>query len=432
MDPPPSWSTHPTPGIAPSPYVSVSGSWQNRLMEPAQFAALLTPTGWDVLAGLPPYPDLDVLRTSSALRKDGHSPQLISAALTQARLRHLATDKFGPFASTMLFTEVGLEQSSRLAVAALHAGRFRDAGVTSVVDLCCGLGGDAMAMAALGLNVTAVDSDEVTAGAATMNLGTFDHARVVHADATTVTVPPEAGVFFDPSRRTGGKKVVDPSEYSPSWDFVLDTCRAAPAAGIKVAPGIDHDHLPEDAEAQWVSHQGTVVEVGLWFGLARRDGVSRSALVATENGNWTIDSPERHMRYAEAGPLGEYVWEPDGAVIRSHLIAELADQLSAHLLEPRIAYLTGDTPTMTPGARCYQVLDTMPYSIKNLQRCVEQLDATSVAIKKRGVDIIPEEVRKKLNLRSVKDHKPHEATFIVTTMNGKRTALHVVPIVDEG
>src|SRR5690606_37642540 len=112
---------------------------------------------------------------------------------------------FGPFAERLLFTRAGLEQATRMPVAAVHAGRFRAAGVARVVDLGCGIGGDALAFAAAGLRVLAVDSDEVTAALAAFNLAPFRaEAEVRHARAQEVALQPGDGVWLDPARRTAG------------------------------------------------------------------------------------------------------------------------------------------------------------------------------------------------------------------------------------
>src|SRR3712207_5407287 len=132
---------------------------------------LLSAGGLRLLDSLPAYgAGAEALSTVTRLRALGHSPGLVATVLTQARLRARAVPKFGEFAGRMLFTEAGLEQATRLPVAALHAGRFRTAGVRRVADLGCGLGGDAMAMAALDLDVLAVDADEGTAALASYNL----------------------------------------------------------------------------------------------------------------------------------------------------------------------------------------------------------------------------------------------------------------------
>src|SRR6478609_2418188 len=146
----------------------------------AELTALLTPEGLRLLDAQDPIETTtDAASAVSRLRKQGHSPDLVSAVVTQARLRSRARTKFGEFAGRMLFTRAGLEQATRLPIAGRHAARFRDAGMTSVADLGCGIGGDALGLAALGLRVLAVDADEVTAAIAAYNLAPFGADAVV-------------------------------------------------------------------------------------------------------------------------------------------------------------------------------------------------------------------------------------------------------------
>ena len=156
--------------------------------------------------------------------KPGHSPELVAAVLTQSRLRTRAEAKFGEFARQMLFTQAGLEQATRLNVAARHAERFAKAGISHVADLGCGLGADSMAMASMDISVTAVEMDETTAACATINLMPFPHATVVHSDATSVELDGIDGVWLDPARRTtstsGTKRIWDPEAFSPPLSFV--------------------------------------------------------------------------------------------------------------------------------------------------------------------------------------------------------------------
>ena len=136
-------------------------------MESAELRELLTQEALVLLDSLEPSTSTDdVVRLVGRLRRDGHPATRVAAVLSQYRLRRRASAKFGQFADRMLFTETGLEQATRLRVAALHAGRFAAAGLEHVADLGCGIGGDAMAMAALDLRVTAVERDEVTAALA--------------------------------------------------------------------------------------------------------------------------------------------------------------------------------------------------------------------------------------------------------------------------
>src|SRR5690554_6774642 len=191
-------------------------------MEKSELFELLSAEGLRLLDSLPDYDSAtDVVTAVSRLRSAGHSPALTSAVMSQSRLRRKARAKFGDFADRMLFTEPGLEQATRLTVAALHAQRFRDAGCTDVVDLGSGIGGDALALAALGVGVTAVERDEVTAAIASFNLAPWQHARVIHADAESFDLGDADGVFLDPARRTGSKRLSNPADWSPSLQFAF-------------------------------------------------------------------------------------------------------------------------------------------------------------------------------------------------------------------
>ena len=120
-------------------------------MEQAELTALLTAQGLRMVDEIGPLATTgEVAAAVSRLRGAGHSPDLVSAVVGQARLRTRAAAKFGPFADRMLFTRAGLEQATRLEIAARHAARFRDAGLTRVADLGCGIGGDEPRVVALG------------------------------------------------------------------------------------------------------------------------------------------------------------------------------------------------------------------------------------------------------------------------------------------
>jgi predicted TPR repeat methyltransferase len=150
--------------------------------EATDIAPLLTAEGSRLLEAVGPYDADDALGAATRLRAAGHDPRLVSAVLTQSRLRARAREKFGDFADRMLFTRAGLEQATRLRVAALHARRFADADLVHVADLGCGIGADALALASLDRRVTAVELDETTAAVATLNLLPFPEATVLQAD----------------------------------------------------------------------------------------------------------------------------------------------------------------------------------------------------------------------------------------------------------
>ncbi|RZU64198.1 hypothetical protein EV379_0492 [Microterricola gilva] len=397
-------------------------------MERSELIELLSPDGLRLLDSLPEWDSsADVVRTVAELRKDGHAPGLVAAVLSQAKLRAKAAGKFGEFARTMLFTEAGLEQATRLRVAALHAGRFAGAGVKHVADLGCGIGGDAIAIAALDLRVTAADADEVTATLASFNLAPFPHANVLHARAEEVDLEaldggPADGIYLDPARRSAGhgntSRLTRPEDYTPSLDFAFGLAERFPT-GVKLGPGFDRSLIPAEAEAQWVSVDGQLVEMGLWFGALARPGIRRSALVLNRDGSHELaasgDSDD-----VEVGELGEYIYEPDGAVIRSRLIGDLARSLDASMLSDGIAYLTADTAQETPFATCFRVIERLPADEKKLKAALSARGIGTLEIKKRGIDIDPATLRSRLKLKG-----SAAATIVLTRAAGKHVTLLV-------
>jgi hypothetical protein len=394
-------------------------------MERQDFVALLSPEGQALLAKIGPLDaKADVLKLVSSLRAEGHDPALVAAVLTQAKLRRRAAAKFGPFADRMIFTEPGLEQASRLSVAALHANRFRQAGIHQVADLGCGIGAESMAMASLDIDVKAFEIDEVTAAVATYNLAPFENAFVEQADVTTLDLTKFGGLFFDPARRELGgpareraTRKFDPAAYSPTFDFVVEAARKKPT-GVKFGPGHPHEGIPDDAEAQWVSVDGDLVELGLWFGSVARPDVKRAALLISGNSRYEITSNSAERHDAPIGVLSDYVYEPDNSVVRSHLIGQLAEQIDATLFAPEIAYLTSAMPIESPWLKGYRVLDNLVFDRKKLKAYLRERNIGTLEIKKRGSDIVPEQLRKELAPKG-----EGAATLIVTRVGDAHRVL---------
>ncbi|GAA1342533.1 class I SAM-dependent methyltransferase [Arthrobacter roseus] len=395
---------------------------------------LLTPEGWELLNSMGPYVEAESLAVSDKLRKAGHSPELVSAALTQARLRMKARTKFGPFSDQMIFSQAGLEQATRFTVAARHAQRYVTAGITKIADLGCGIGADSMAFASLDRHVTAVEADETTAAIATMNLMPWPDAVVVNGTAEEFDLEGHDGVWLDPARRTtstsGTTRIFDPESFSPPLSFVEGLANRGLAVGVKLGPGIPHDSVPADCEAQWVSVNGDVTEAALWFNALARPGIRRAALVigpagAAEMTAETDYDPENQD--VAVGAVEGYLYEPDGAVIRAGLVADTARSLGGHLLDPHIAYICAPTLIDTPFARAYKVLDVLPYNVKRLRTWVRENGIGILDIKKRGTAVTPEELRKQLLPGGTK-RGTASATLVLTRIGEERIAVVVEPV----
>ncbi|MBH0023299.1 class I SAM-dependent methyltransferase [Salinibacterium sp. SWN248] len=386
-------------------------------MNQSELRELLSAEGLRLLDSLPTWHSSDeIVRTVAELRKAGHSPGLVAAVLSQSKLRAKAASKFGPFADRMLFTEAGLEQATRLSVAAQHAGRFSKAGVKWVADLGCGIGADALAIAALEINVTAVERDETTAAIASFNLAPWSNAQVVHGDAETADLAGIDGVYLDPARRDARVRLTNPADWTPSLDFAFGLAERYPT-GIKLGPGIDRDLIPGTAEAQWISVGREVVELGLWFGAVARPGIRRAALVIGDHGTAELTAAA-DSEDEPAGELGQFLYEPDGAVIRARLIGDLARQLNGRMLDTSIAYFSADAAVASPFATCFEIVEDFTLDKRSLKKELAARKIGTLEIKKRGVDIDPATFRTSLSLKG-----ENSATLILTRVAGKRRAL---------
>jgi SAM-dependent methyltransferase len=379
-------------------------------------ALLLTPEGRALLDEVRGTVPADELAVATRLRRE-HPAELVSAALGQARLRQRAAAKFGAEdAGRMFFTPNGVEQSTRASVATYRAERLRALGVTSVADLCCGIGGDAIAIARAGIRVLAVDRDPVTARAARANaeaLGLADLVEVREADVTEVDTASYDAVFVDPARRGGRGRIFDPEAYSPPLSWAVRAALRAPHAALKVAPGIPHEAVPAEAEAEWISDGGDVKEAVLWFGTA--PGAVRATLLPGPRTLLGRGLPDPQVR-----PVGRYLYEPDGAVIRAHLVAEVAEELDGGLVDATIAYVTSDAPHSTSYASGYEITDRLPFNVKKLRALLREREVGVLTVKKRGSAVEPEELRRKA---LPKAHGPNAVTVFLTRVAGAPTML---------
>jgi hypothetical protein len=386
----------------------------------AALTALLTPEGQALLASLRDHDPAGELAAATRLRRT-YDAGLVSAALGQARLRQRAVAKFGAAdAYRMYFTPDGVEQATRSSVATHRAARFKALGVRRLADLCGGIGGDAIALARAGIEVLAVDRSPLTCAVARANaeaLGLADLVEVRCADVTEVDTSPYDAVFVDPARRTGRGRTFDPEAYSPPLSWALGAARAVPFAAVKVAPGIPHEAVPEQAEAEWVSDRGDVKEAALWFGTT--PGTVRATLLPDGASLSTAAPlPDPGVR-----PVGRYLYEPDGAVIRAHLVAEVADALGGGLIDPTIAYVTADELRPTPYATAYEITDVLPFGLKRLKALLREREVGVLTVKKRGSAVEPEELR-----RRVKPRGPHTATVFLTRVDGAPSMLLGGPV----
>lgn len=388
-------------------------------MDADAFAWLLTDEGQALLARAGELADEPALRAQTVLRREA-DPAYVSAAMTQVELRAKGREKFGDLAERMYFTPEGLEQATRLPVAEHRAARLRAFGAASAVDLGCGIGGDLIAIARAGITAAGVDLDPVRVAVARANLDALGLPGAVQvADATQIDTTPFAVAYADPARRGARGRVFDAEGWTPPWSFVEELLRRDSC--VKVAPGIPHELVPDGVEAEWVSDHGEVKEAALWSG--RLATTERRATVIAHGGLATLtdeDDPGAPVR-----GVGEFLYEPDGAVIRAGLVTAVAAGVQGGLVDEHIAYVTGDSAYTTPFARGYRVVEELPYREKALRAALRERDIGRLTIKKRGVAVTPDALRKRLALRGSQG-----ATIVLTRVQGEGTCLLVEPLAE--
>ncbi|HEU4948041.1 MAG TPA: class I SAM-dependent methyltransferase [Kribbella sp.] len=374
-------------------------------MTPDSIMSVVTPPGATALAeACSAYAPGTELALVEQLRRR-YDAAVVTAAVTQASLRHRAVAKFSAAdAARMYFTPDGLEQATRSTVAEHRALRIAmTVPGAAVIDLGCGIGGDLVAAARAGLRVTGVERDPATAVAARANLAALDlPGTVLVGDAESQDLTSYDVVFADPARRADGKRLFDRNAYSPPWSFV--TGLLAGTACVKVAPGIPHEAVPAEVEAEWVSDGGEVKEAALWSGRLFSGALRRATLLPGGATVTDADAPS-----AKPGPVGHYIYEPDGAVVRAGLVTAVAAVVDGWLLDPRIAYVTACELIPTPLASAYEVVEALPYKEKALRSWVRRAGVGTLEIKKRGIDVDPAQLRKRLAPKGTA-----AATLIVT------------------
>jgi hypothetical protein len=357
----------------------------------------------------------DPLRAVTTLRAE-YPVERVREAITLSQLRKRAVGKFSN-AADMWFDATGLEQASSETISRHRARRFD--GCDRVADLCSGIGGDTLSLAGVVSSVIPVDLNPARAGAVCWNArvsGVSDRVHPVVADLAT-WLPDAGAAFFDPDRRPGGRRRVAYADYQPALKL-QDLHRRFTRLGVKVAPGIPEEDIPGDCEVEFISEKGVCKEAVLWFGDLKTGPRRRATLLP--GGHTLTDEP---VPTPDVRPPGSFLYEPDAAVVRSHLIHQLAHQLDASLLNPQVAYLTSDALISTPFAAAYEIVDIFHFSLKRLQAYVREHSIGQITVKKRRFPLDADEVTRRLRLKG-----SSAATVVLTRLNDAPTVIVCNPV----
>lgn len=337
--------------------------------------------------------------------------ELVRAALQLEDLRVRARGKFSR-ADAMWFDRVGLEQSTSEAVARHKAGRFSD----RVWDLCCGIGGDTLALAGRG-RVVSVDLNAAQLWRTRQNAAVYG----VEANVETLAENVEAVdvgrdlIHIDPDRRPQGKsRSVRIEESTPSLPFLEDLMHRTAGGAIKLSPASNFPGKFPDAEIELISLHGECKEATVWFGSLGEPGMFRATVLP--HGHTLAGRPLEWM--APRGPVGRYLYDPDPAVVRAGLIDMLAEQSGLRRLDDAEEYLASDEFVATPFAQPFEVLSDLPNNAREIRAAFRTSFFGQVEIKCRHIPIRADELRKTLTLPG-----SDPGTLVFARVAGKARAL---------
>ncbi|TWT35765.1 hypothetical protein KOR34_06590 [Posidoniimonas corsicana] len=357
------------------------------------------------------------LHTVAAQLRRTHSAERTGLLLEQLELRERGTAKFSR-AERMYFTRVGLQQATDEWVAGYKASRF--AGLPAVADVCCGVGGDLVALSAVS-NATGIDSCPIVSVLAAANLRAYEGAGdcIRTESASAASVRELDAWHADPDRRAAGWRTTQLAFHSPDAATLDAMLHAQPNAAVKLAPAAEApDAWAESCEQQWLSRRGECRQLCVWFGaLSQSPGLRRATRLGDDGqicGDFIgrVGAPER-----VAQSLGGFLYEPNPSVLAAKLTDDLADTLGLLRVSRGVGYLAGEEPVEHPLVSGFRIDDTLPLKPKTIAGYLRERGVGRLEIKHRGVPLEPDRLRKQLKLSGTA-----EATLIAFPHAGRNVA----------
>ncbi len=369
---------------------------------------LVTPEGARLLEEVASLPG-DTPQRVLALRKRGFEPGIASAALAVAEARHRARFRFAD-AARLFFTPDALAQATSPVIASYHAACLAASGAKTVVDLGCGVGMDTLALAREGLTVLALERDPARLVFARANAALSGLAdRISFRQEEVTDLNWEADVaYWDPSRRTGpeGRRVSrHGDQYEPPLEFLAQIRTRVRIGGcVKLSPALPDETLAElDGRIEFLSEARECKEACVWFGgVQGAAGDRRAATVLLSPAHPLVIEPAEGPADPSAGPLGEYLFDPDPAVLRAGALGTLADRIQAHRIGAADTYLTGDILPELPvraAVFAYRIVEAQPYNPKRVGSALRARGIGKLIVKKRYFPKEPEAVARELQIK---------------------------------
>ena len=359
--------------------------------------------------------------------------------MEQAQLRIRARRKFSN-PQAMFFTRRGLEQASGRRLAAYKARRF--ARLSNVADVCCGIGGDLIALSQrlnqenfdtqsqaadteLATHTIGVDNDELTCLFAERNLLASSippgAAKTQQIEFSKFDLTELDGLHIDPDRRTE-QRTVHGNRFSPNLQDVFARVSPNFSVAVKVAPATpEADYFPVDLQREWIGDRRECKQQVLWYGPATDKPGHRTATYVGKGGTFSQvsvheENLDQTVEISES--IHRYVYEPHPAVLAADLTDFLAHQNGLKRFSANIVYLTSKHPVDEPLLSRFEVMEVVPLSLKKVSEVLRSLNVGQVEIKKRGIETVTASRYSRMRLEG-----PNSATVILTRFGRARVAV---------
>jgi hypothetical protein len=315
-----------------------------------------------------------------------------------------------------------IQQSTTWQVAKFKASWF---GEQPVADICCGIGGDLIALARRG-PTTGIDASESVLSFTAANLITANVTANLRCldvmDSEPIDVVSGSNwVHIDPDRRVDNQRHVQPDAWLPTWERTEALLGQVEGGLVKMAPATTLDSaIGEACHLMWISSGGSVREqTAVWGNLPTPPATTnnnvawqtggRTAVVlkhdtaqcySAEPGDWTDPA-------SIASSAQNWMIDPDGAIRAAGLTDHFARSYQAQTLGGPSGFLTADwhepenDPTSLQNACRHLAMvapirDRLSCDDRALRRYFRKAKAYPEIIKVRSVDIDPAKLGKKL------------------------------------
>lgn len=366
-----------------------------------QLAFLRTREGETLIAM--PLPD-DGLSALTILRKTC-SPEQAAAVVTMRSLRKRARGKFPErIAGLLLATDKLLQQASSLRLAVylgrMMAGSF---GAGKVIDICCGLGADAIGMAIAGHTVEGIDNAPAAVLCARHNAhvaAVQDRCTFRQSSAEDILIPDRAVVHVDPDRRGNGRGAVDLSRYRPGEEYLLSLIRTTRAGCMKLSPLIDSraTAFREGTRCEYIGEGGRCRQLLVWWPGDALGSVGNCATVVSGEPEYPVSETiaAGSAGTAPTGEAGTWLLEPAPPLVAAGAVDEFAARYGLWRLHRAVPWLSGDQDVQTSLAGAYRIISRCPGRERTVAEELQRLDGGAVAVKTSGLKLDTDRLQRTL------------------------------------